>query len=79
MSETNPTIEEIEYLAGLSVVRSDGIDRTTPALAREVMRLRRALYDIECCRGRDAAVEMSHMIGVAANALNKCCPTPVQS
>ena len=39
MSDKNPTPDELKYLAGLDCVRSDGIDETSPALARQVLKL----------------------------------------
>lgn len=46
MSATNPTAEELRYLASLSVVRSDGFDRTSPVLARRLIAAAMALGEI---------------------------------
>lgn len=43
MSNDNPTQEEIEYLSDLSAVRSDGFDRTSPALARKILGMQKAI------------------------------------
>ena len=39
MSETHPTQAEIEYLASLDMVRCDTCDRTSPALARKILKM----------------------------------------
>jgi hypothetical protein len=52
MSEENPTDAEIAYLAGfLQILPASCPDRRTPALAREVLRLRAGLTKLRAYVG----------------------------
>lgn len=65
MSETAHTHDELAYLAGLAVVRSDGFDRTSPALAREVIALRAQVEKLQAFK--DYVHERLDQAGVPAD------------
>ena len=56
MSASNPTRDEVRYLAKLDMVRCDGFDQTSPALARRVLELEQALGAVVSCQEIHAAI-----------------------